>query len=179
MCVRKERICTRSMFTHQRGFTLIELLVVIAIIGILSSVVFASLGSARDRARVAAAQTELKQIQVALELLLDDTNQYPTGATESLCQHVNNAEDGQEITLNNSSDVWSYMTYTRDPWGNNYQIDEDYQCGANTTGCNGVDDSDPVWSGVIHSNGPNGVQNYGDGDDIVLVTCKGSWGSSN
>ena len=43
----------------REGFTLIELLVVVAIIGLLSSVILASLGSARSRARVAQAQTAM------------------------------------------------------------------------------------------------------------------------
>ncbi len=46
----------------QKGFTLIELLVVIAIIGLLSSVVLASLNSARAKARDARRVSDLKQI---------------------------------------------------------------------------------------------------------------------
>lgn len=43
-----------NSFRLKRGFTLIELLVTISIIGLLSSVVLASVNSARDKARIAA-----------------------------------------------------------------------------------------------------------------------------
>lgn len=63
---------------QNRGFTLIELLVVIAIIGILSSVVLASLNSSRGKARDAYRKSSMKQLQVALELYLDSNNSYPS-----------------------------------------------------------------------------------------------------
>ena len=61
------------------GFTLIELLVVIAIIGVLASIVLASLNSARRKSRDARRITDLKQIQLALELYFDAQSppQYP------------------------------------------------------------------------------------------------------
>ena len=52
----------------ERGFTLIELLVVIAIIGLLSSVVLASLNTARKKGRDARRLADIAQLQVALEL---------------------------------------------------------------------------------------------------------------
>lgn len=63
----------------QKAFTLIELLVVIAIIGILSSVVLASLNTARAKGRDARRVSDIKQIQLALELYADQNlGRYPT-----------------------------------------------------------------------------------------------------
>ncbi|MDP2593921.1 MAG: type II secretion system protein [bacterium] len=57
---------------NTRGFTLIELLVVIAIIGLLSSIVLASLSTARDKGRDAAIQSDLNSIRIGAELVRDN-----------------------------------------------------------------------------------------------------------
>lgn len=68
-----------SIRGSSRGFTLIELLVVVAIIGILSSIVLASLNSARKKGRDARRISDIKQLQLALELYYDSTGGYPVG----------------------------------------------------------------------------------------------------
>ena len=52
----------------KRGFTLIELLVVISIIGVLSSVVLASVTQAREKAQNAARLESTRQIDLAIQL---------------------------------------------------------------------------------------------------------------
>jgi len=60
----------------QSGFTLIELLVVIAIIGILASVVLASLNSARAKGADAATKANLANARAQAELYYDTNGNY-------------------------------------------------------------------------------------------------------
>jgi len=61
----------------QKGFTLIELLVVIAIIGILSTIVMVSLNTARAKARDARRVSDVRQLQLALQMYYDSAGSYP------------------------------------------------------------------------------------------------------
>ncbi len=67
---------------QRRGFTLIELLVVIAIIGLLSSVVMASLNTARAKARDSKRLADLHQIELALGAYYADTGSYPVTTSQ-------------------------------------------------------------------------------------------------
>jgi prepilin-type N-terminal cleavage/methylation domain-containing protein len=72
------------MLKKQRGFTLIELLVVIAIIGLLASIILASLDQARKKGRDARRVADVKEVQLALELYYDANNGYPSSAGGAL-----------------------------------------------------------------------------------------------
>lgn len=70
--------------TTNKGFTLIELLVVIAIIGVLSSIVLASLNSARIKARDARRKADLRSLELAIQLYYDSTGTFPDSETTHL-----------------------------------------------------------------------------------------------
>ena len=167
--------------SKRAGFTLIELLVVMGIIGILASVVLASLNSAREKGSIAAAQAEINGIRKAFELLYWDTNLYPNGA-DSYCRASPGADNevplngaGAGLTGDSGESGWSgpYLPDAIDPWGTTYFLDEDYDCDPAVRGC--MDHSDEV--SVIVSCGPDrDVSGSGDSceynsDNIVYLLC--------
>jgi prepilin-type N-terminal cleavage/methylation domain-containing protein/prepilin-type processing-associated H-X9-DG protein len=70
----KEEYCARG----KQGFTLIELLVVIAIIAILAAILFPVFARARENARRASCQSNLKQIALGFQQYIQDYDErYP------------------------------------------------------------------------------------------------------
>ena len=96
----------KFIMNKNKGFTLIELLVVIAIIGILASVVLASLNSARNKASDVAVKTNLANARAQAELFYDSNgNTYNPGlvtaaAATNLCSSSALTTNGSIVGIN-------------------------------------------------------------------------------
>ncbi len=99
----------------RRAFTLVELLVVISIIGLLSSIAVVNLGAARNKAKRAKAQAEVRMLFDAINRYNIDNGSWP------------GLGSGNLTTAAEWNSAWKTgyidVTINPDPWGTYYFYD--------------------------------------------------------
>lgn len=97
-----------------RGFTLIELLLVLVILAVLAAVVVPKFTKRSEQARVAAAKTDIANLDTAFDAFEVDTGRYPTSdeGMKALMEAPSNAKDWKGPYLK--------RLVVNDPWGNPY-----------------------------------------------------------
>ncbi|MCK5021635.1 MAG: prepilin-type N-terminal cleavage/methylation domain-containing protein [Candidatus Pacebacteria bacterium] len=128
---------------YKKGFTLTELLIVVAIIGILSSIVLTSMGNVREKAKDAKRISDIKQIQLALELYYDVNSSYPSA-------------------IYTGTPLSDFLRISKDPDGSDYFYyspanGQDYHLGAVLRQTNNVLENDDNSNDGFEGNGPDCV----------------------
>jgi prepilin-type N-terminal cleavage/methylation domain-containing protein len=175
------------MKNKTKGFTLIELLVVIAIIGLLSALATVAARYAIDKAKIAKAQHATDTIYNAINMLGNDTSEWPGHQTPNQVNTTGHVDIcGPDATLplpaldcgvqtidsgfagiieNDGTTPYSnwggpYMSnIALDPWGHQYFFDTNYNVSPDNVACGC--DSNPILSCrnvvAVGSYGPDGL----------------------
>jgi len=107
-------ITQRKRFT-KNGFTLIEMMIAIAVLGLILGIVGPRVFGYWQRAKVAAAKTELDGINNAISNFQLDTLQYPRNLRDLLKRPAD-----ESISSKWQGPYLKKKEVPRDPWGNRY-----------------------------------------------------------
>jgi prepilin-type N-terminal cleavage/methylation domain-containing protein len=131
----------------QRGFTLIELLVVIAIIALLSSLIMAAVNDAREKSRDTRRLSDMRQIQLALEMYYDDHNEYPVHNSSNGDWEGSSEDDGEFLDVLVADGYLS--SYVVDPINSGTTMEYCYyRYGSTSGGCDAIREGGFVVLGV-------------------------------
>ena len=171
-----------SAYEKCRGMTLIELLVVLSIIGVMASVILASLNDARTSAKYTVARQEMKQISDATLTINSSQNLWTlTGSncSDCVCRYeyggpadLKNLDQSHNCFTNWRSAITRIDAYSdyingiepllRDPWGSPYLLDENEREWTSPNDC--VND-------VLRTAGPDGQTSTSD-DYVIFIPLR-------
>ena len=134
---------------QNQGFSMIEIMLVIVIIGILLAMVVPRLSGRTEKARIAAAKSDIEaNISAALDLYEIDNGHYPT--TEQGLKALIQKPDSSDASEEWNGPYLKKKKIPLDPWGHDYIYV--------SPGAHNVEEFD------LSSLGPDGVEGQ---DDIV------------
>ena len=141
-----------GLWREKKGFTMVELVIVVSLIGLLAALAAPAYTAQANKAKVKAAQAELKNLKTALDFYYSDE----TGGNGKYPLADNAASGGVNKVLEAYSISWGTL---KDPWGNPYRYS--------------VDSASSPLDFKLESGGPDGELGGDASDDIV---CGASFG---
>jgi general secretion pathway protein G len=164
---------------QSRGFTLIELLVVIAIIGLLASIILASLNTARQRGRDAKRIADIRDIQNALELYDETCKSYPNSLSTAASNNCPGGITFGSFMVTIPVDPYSANSYLYTAFGSgascsSYHLGAELELaqtlGSNTAASNATKCTGGAYTSRGNGIGPNVTATNGD----FAPECAGS-----
>ncbi len=139
-----------------RGFTLVEVLLVVAIIGVIATVVVVNVGGVFDKSNISNTENLISVLEQKMQLYKVAVNHYPSEEEGGLNALLVKPTFDDESLANKWAGPYVKKKQLKDPWGNEFNYELQDQEDGDTT------------RQVIHiwSNGPNGTDDSGEGDDV-------------